>query len=250
MNTKIKAIIIDDEPMARQLLKGIIEENCPNIELMDLCQNLPEGVKSVHKNQPDLVFLDIEMPGHSGLELLDFFNDTDVNFSIIFTTAYNQYAIKAFKLSAIDYILKPLDSESIVAAVSRYGQNRERTSDLSVLRDNLTALPDNKKLAIHTVGSIRFIELMEICFFKADGAYTNITLLSGEKILSSRSLKYFEQTVCDFPNFIRCHKSFIVNVKEITKYVKSDGGSLLVNQQYEVAVSLDKLQEVLVKITL
>ena len=250
MSEKINVIIIDDEPMARQLLKGIIEDNCPNITILDYCQNLPEGVKSIHKNQPDLVFLDIEMPGNSGLELLDFFDDEAVNFSIIFTTAYNQYAIKAFKLAAIDYLLKPLDAESIISTIQRFEENRTKFNNLSALRANLAGQNVNKKLAIHTVGSIRFVELAEICFFKADGAYTNIILKSGEKILSSRSLKHFEQTIIDIPNFIRCHKSFIVNIDEISEYVKSNGGSLMVNFIHEIAVSPDKLQELLSKVSL
>jgi two-component system LytT family response regulator len=245
----MKVIIIDDEPMARQLLNGILQQNCPQVEVVDMCQNLPEGVKSIHKHNPDIVFLDIEMPGHSGLELLDFFNESDVNFSIIFTTAYNQYAIKAFKLSAIDYILKPLDSESIVAAVGRYELNREKTINFLALKENLSAQGSAKKLAIHTVSSILFVELKEICFMKADGAYTQIYSRDGNKLISSRSLKYFEQTLTDFPNFIRCHKSFMVNTDEIIEYVKTDGGSLIVTGKHEVAVSSDKWQDVLDKIT-
>ncbi|MEY3237629.1 MAG: hypothetical protein RI883_1730 [Bacteroidota bacterium] len=245
----IKAIIIDDEPMARQLLSGLIRENCPTIEIVDLCANLPEGVKSIHKNQPELVFLDIEMPGHSGLELLDFFNDNDVNFSIIFTTAYNQYAVKAFKLSAFDYILKPIDAESIIEAIDRFEVNRNKLSNFTVLKENLSVQNQSKKLAIHTVSSIHFIELNEICYMKADGAYTNIVLADGSTILSSRSLKHFEQTLIDIPNFIRCHKSFIVNMNYVTEYIKTDGGSLMVNGKHEVAVSSDKVQDILQKLS-
>lgn len=243
--TSVKAIIIDDEPLARQLLNGIISENCPEVTVVDLCQNLPEGVKSIRKNNPDLVFLDIEMPGHSGLELLDFFNDSEVHFSIVFTTAYNQYAIKAFKLSAIDYILKPIDPESIIQVVERFQSNRNKQVDFSVLRENLRNSNANPKLAIHTVSSIRFIELAEICFLKADGAYTHIHIRSGEKILSSKNLKYFEQVLAEQTNFIRCHKSFMVNINEIKEYVKSNGGSLIVYPNQEISVSGDKIQEIL-----
>lgn len=245
----MKAIIIDDEPMARQLLKGILNQHCPQVEVVDLCPNLPEGVKSIHKNQPDLVFLDIEMPGHSGLELLDFFNETDVKFSIIFTTAYNQYAIKAFKLSAIDYILKPIDAESIIESVRRFEANRSKSFDYSILKENLL-LSSGKKLAVHTVSSILFIELKDICHMKADGAYTHIYTRDKNRIVSSRSLKYFEQTLSDYSNFIRCHKSFIVNVDEIIEYVKTDGGSLFVTGKHEVSVSSEKWPEVLGKISL
>lgn len=245
---QINAIIIDDEPMARQLLNGLIKENCPNVNVLDLCPNLPEGVKSIHKNKPDIVFLDIEMPGHSGLELLDFFNDADVNFSIIFTTAYNQYAVKAFKLSAFDYILKPIDAESIIEVISRFEINRNKIGNFSILKENLSVQNLSKKLAIHTVSSIVFIELNAICFMKADGAYTNIFLSDGSTILSSRSMKYFEQTLAELSNFIRCHKSFIVNMDHVTEYIKTDGGSLKVNRKHEIAVSSDKIQEILEKL--
>lgn len=245
MMKNIKAIIVDDEPLARQLLNGMLLEKCPQVEVIDLCSNLSEGVKSIRKNKPDLVFLDIEMPGHSGLELLDFFNDDEVDFSIVFTTAYDQYAVKAFKLSAFDYILKPIDTERIQEVIQRFERDSEKRSSISVLRDNLKSSNPFKKLAIYTVNSIIFIELQQICYMKADGSYTNIYSKDDSKIVSSRSLKYFEQTLLDHPSFLRCHKSFIVNISHVTEYVKSDGGHLLVNFKHEVSLSPDKVQRVL-----
>lgn len=242
---EIRAIIIDDEPLARQLLKGMLQEYCPNVEILDLCSNLAEGVKSIHKNKPDIIFLDIEMPGHSGLELLDFFNPNEVDFSIIFTTAYNQYAVKAFKLSAIDYILKPIDSESLISAVERYSSHQNKILDFSILKENLSNHNQLKKLAIHTINSILFVELGSICHMKAEGAYTNIYLQNGDKILSSKSLKYFEQTLEEQSNFIRCHKSFIVNVHQIKEYIKTDGGSLKLNNDFEINVSPEKFKELM-----
>ena len=184
------------------------------------------------------------MPGHSGLELLDFFDENEVDFSIIFTTAYNHYAIRAFKLSAIDYLLKPLDEELIKDSVHRYERNLIKKTDFSTLRTNLSQSA-SKKIAIHTVSSVRFIELNQIVFFKADGAYTFITLISDEKITSSKNLKYFEQVLSDYPNFIRSHKSFIVNVNFISNYIKTNGGSFIVDGDYEVSVSPNKVDEIL-----
>jgi len=109
----MKAIIIDDEKRARVSLQLLMEEYCPEVTLVAECENLPEGVKAIHKHKPDLVLLDIEMPGHSGLELLDFFNENEITFAIIFTTAYNEFAIQAFKLSALDYLLKPIIPEEL-----------------------------------------------------------------------------------------------------------------------------------------
>jgi two-component system LytT family response regulator len=243
----IKAIIIDDEPMARQLLNGMLHSVCPNVEVLEMCANLPEGVKAIRKLKPNLIFLDIEMPGHSGLELLDFFDENEVDFSIIFTTAYNHYAIRAFKLSAIDYLLKPLDEESIKESVERFERNHIKKTDFSALRSNLQQ-SGTKKLAIHTIYSIRFVELDQIIFFKADGSYTQITLMNNESIISSRNLKYFEQVISDNENFVRCHKSYMVNVHFITDYIKSKGGTFMVQGNHEVAVSPAKVEEILKKL--
>lgn len=246
---KIKAIIVDDELMARNLLKGLLEDNCEQVDVVDLCTNLPEAVKSIRKNQPELVFLDIEMPGHSGLELLEFFNEAEVDFSIIFTTAYNQYAINAFKLSAIDYLLKPLDAETLVKAVQRFESKIYQELKMDLLRNNLKAQA-NKKLAIHTVSSIDFIELNDILFLKADGAYTHIYLKDNSKIMSSRNMKYFEDVLNFNPSFFRCHKSYIVHVQSISRYVKTDGGTLILNNEHEIDVSSSKISEVLELISL
>jgi two-component system LytT family response regulator len=244
----IKAIIVDDEPMARQLLNGMLNTVCPNVEVLELCSNLPEGVKAIRKMKPNLIFLDIEMPGHSGLELLDFFDENEVDFSIIFTTAYNHYAIRAFKLSAIDYLLKPLDEEAIKDAVERYERNAIKKTDFSTLRTNLNQNA-SKKLAIHTISSVRFVELNQIVYLKADGSYTQIILSNDEKITSSKNLKHFEQILADSSEFVRSHKSFIMNVNFITSYVKTDGGSFILNNTHEISVSPGKIEEILSKLS-
>ena len=113
----VKCIIIDDEPKARNLLEAIIEQYCPDLTIEALCEDLPTGIKAIKKHKPELIFLDIEMPGHSGLELMDFFDDEEVNFGIIFTTAYNEYALQAFRFSAIDYLLKPIQHTTLIETV-------------------------------------------------------------------------------------------------------------------------------------
>ena len=128
----MNAIIIDDEERARLSLRLLIQEFCPEIEILDECKNIPEAVKSIHKHQLNVVFLDIEMPGHSGLELLDFFSEKDVTFSIIFTTAYNNYAIKAFKLSAVDYLLQPINPIELQNAVDLVKKKNNQIEHLTV----------------------------------------------------------------------------------------------------------------------
>jgi two-component system LytT family response regulator len=239
------AIIIDDEEMARTLLQGMIAEYCNNITVVDLCKDLPNGVKSIRKNKPNFVFLDIEMPGHSGLELLDFFDENEVDFSIIFVTAYNRYAIQAFKLSAVDYLLKPIESDDLITAVSLFEKQKDKLN-LQVLKENLSG--KSNKIALHSVSSISFIDLDSILFFKADGAYTEVFLTNGKTILTSKSLKHFENTLIDNNQFYRCHKSYIVHLKHISDYVKSDGGYLKLGS-YEIGVSPDKIAYLLEKLS-
>lgn len=237
-----KAIIIDDEEMARSLLKGMLELYCPNIEVQALCNDLPSGVKAIRRHKPNIVFLDIEMPGHSGLELLDFFDESEVDFSIIFVTAYNRYAIQAFKLSAVDYLLKPIESEDLINAIALFEKQKSK-QNYGILKSNLSAKV-SKKIGIHGVSSVVFADLSDILFFQAEGAYTKVVLKDGKTLLASKSLKHFEQALFDRLEFYRCHKSFIVNIEYISEYVKSDGGYLKV-QQHEIGLSPDKVSVLL-----
>ncbi len=238
-----KAIIIDDEKNARILLEGMIIEYKPEIKIVDTCTNLQNGVISIYKNKPNLVFLDIEMPGQSGLELLNFFEDIEINFSIIFTTAYNQYAIQAFKLSAIDYLLKPIEPDALEAAIERF-KKHENLQNYNLLKSNL-ANSNDLKLALPTASSIKFVSLNSILYIKGDGGYTHFFLNDGSTVMVSKTLKVYEDILKEEPGFFRCHKSFIVNVKYISDYVKSDGGYLVIKNNHEIGVSHEKVAELL-----
>lgn len=244
---KIKAILIDDEKMARTLLSGLLERYCPEIELVEQCSDLPSGVKAIIKHKPNLVFLDIEMPGHSGLELLDFFDEQTTNFSIIFTTAYNQYAIKAFKLSAVDYLLKPIDPKELQQSIELY-KKQQNQIDYSILKSNLAKPVSNQKLAVHSIQSTKYIELKNLLFCKADGAYTEIYLKEGHHITSSKGLKHYEDLLKDNPQFIRCQKSYIINLHFVTEHIKSDGGFVMVNNIHKIPIAADKLSEITKKL--
>ena len=147
----IKSIIIDDEPKARLVLQAVLEQYCPNVTVLEHCADLPSGVKAIKKNKPELVFLDIEMPGHSGLELLDFFAPEEVNFNVIFTTAYNEYALQAFRFSAIDYLLKPIQHNQLMEAVARFEQKKGilQQQQILALQQNLyqTTILTTKELS-------------------------------------------------------------------------------------------------------
>lgn len=243
---KYTALLIDDEEMACRLLQGMLAQYCPQVDVVGICHDLPSGVKAIRKFKPDIVFLDIEMPGHSGLELLDFFDENEVDFSVVFVTAYNRYAIQAFKLSAVDYLLKPIDSEDLVRAVELVHKQRNKQS-LPILRDNLHT--QNKKIGLNTVSAITFVDLNDILFFQADGSYTKVVFTDNRSLITSKSLKHYEHTLAESSQFYRCHKSYIVNLQHIHQYVKSEGGYLKVGT-HAIGVSPDKVNYLLEKLSL
>ncbi len=245
----ISCIIIDDEPKARSLLRSIIEQYCPQLSIAALCEDLPSGVKAIKKHKPQLVFLDIEMPGYSGLELMDFFNDNEVDFSIIFTTAYNEYALQAFRFSAIDYLLKPIQHTQLIEAVERYTKQKfnKQPEQLRTLQENLKADTDwqEKRIVVPSGQSLHFIKPAEIIMIKGEAAYSEIHLTDGTKMLASKNLKHYEEVLSSVPVFFRCHKSYIINIRAVQQYVKSDGGYLKLNNNLTASLSPDKADEFL-----
>lgn len=242
----MKAIIIDDETRARTLLTKMLKEYCPDVEVVADCADLPAGVKAIRKLKPEVVFLDIEMPGYSGLELLDFFDENEINFSIIFVTAYNNYAIKAFKLSAVDYLLKPVEPDDLEQSLERLKRRtrKEHKNSLHTLKENLKE-EGLEKIAVPDSNTIRFLKLEEILYFKADNAYTEIYFADNSKLTISRTLKNIEDTLNGKAHFFRCHKSYIVNMDYLTDYVKSDGGYLVIKGKHSIPLSPDKVQDLL-----
>ncbi len=243
----IKAIIIDDEMKARKLLAAMIGDCDDKIKIVTECDDLPSGVKAIKKFSPQLVFLDIEMPTYSGLELFDFFNEEEINFSVIFTTAYGNYALQAIKFAAVDYLLKPINILALKDAIERFKKKYEKEN--KYLEKLLP--PEGyiyKKIALPQSNGYKFVPANEILFAKGEGAYTEIYLQSEEKILISRNLKYLEEMFEGLDFMIRCQKSYIVNTNHITAYIKNDGGYLLVADKYHVSISHEKLEIVLEKI--
>ncbi len=233
----MKAIIVDDELNARLALKGILEENFPEINIVAENADVPSAVKSIHAFQPELVFLDIAMPGYSGLELLKFFDENAINFKIIFVTAFAEYAINAFELSAVDYILKPIRIDALHRALSKVNDNKSVES-LKVLQGNLE-VPQNKKIALNTGDGITFIELLDILYLKADGSYTHFFLSNKNKITVSKKISEFERLE-QVGNFMRIHRSHIINLERIQKILKQDGGTVIMDNGDELSISSEK----------
>ncbi len=245
----ITSIIIDDEPKARVLLQAVIDQYCPTIKVLEQCADLPTGIKAIKKHKPQLIFLDIEMPGHSGLELLDFFAPEEVNFGIIFTTAYNEYALQAFKFSAIDYLLKPIQHLQLVDAVERFKKtiHENKTSQLLNLKENLNTevSAEVKKIAVPSGQTIHFFKPADIIMIKGEAAYSEIYFTQGKPLLASKNLKHFEDMLKPYSQFFRSHKSYIINRNAVLQYVKSDGGYLSMQGGLTAGLSTDKVTDFL-----
>lgn len=225
----IRAVIIDDESRARSTLAALLKEFCPSVEVVAECASVPEGVLAINQRRPQLVFLDIEMPEYSGFELLSFFRDID--FQVVFVTAYNEYALKAFEVSATDYLLKPVDIDKLKAAVekvSKRADSLDTQNRVDVLKDAFSSGQFNK-IALPVSEGLLFVEVPEIVFLEAEGAYTTVWLKNGSRILVSKKLKFFEEILEGRPNFFRSHRSFMVNINYLKKYNKADSSLLLDN---------------------
>lgn len=238
----LKVILIDDENRALNLLKAMLHINFPNIEILAMCNNLELGVKAIKKMKPDLVFLDIEMPGNSGLEILNYFDENEVNFEIVFITAYSEYAVEAFKLSAADYLLKPISDDILVKTVNKIILKNERIQSKKIynaLKENLD-LNVGKKIAITVGHSVKLIDLKNLVLMKADRSYTEVILDTDQMYIVSKNLGHFEEVLEPLHNFIRINKSNIVNLDFITEISKSDGGFITLNHKHEISISLEK----------
>lgn len=247
----MKAIIVDDERNNRLTLIKLIEKFCPQLQVVAECDSVDSAIIAVNNTTPDVVFLDVEMPGKNGFELLSHYK-YHCPFEIIFTTAYSQYAVKAFRLSALDYLLKPVDPEELIQAVFKLNQKvsleiKNKQFELLEQRINNNDL-SKKQLAISTLEGIYFVALDEIIHVDADSSYTKLFLINDEKIMSSKPLKYFEELLEDY-DFVRIHQSHIINLKHIRRYIRGDGGQVIMMNGAEIEVSRRKKDDLLAKIS-
>ncbi|CAL2088929.1 LytR/AlgR family response regulator transcription factor [Tenacibaculum sp. 190524A05c] len=242
----MKAVIIDDELKARSVLQTLIKEECPKIKETKEANDLLSGVELIKEFQPEIVFLDIEMPEYSGLEILDFLNEDQINFQIIFTTAYNHYAIEAFKLNAVDYLLKPIDGDELKEAIDKAEKligNKDIHKKLNELKISLSE-SNFKKIGLPNSNGIKFVDFNEIIMLEADGMYTKVSTVS-EEVLVSKPLKFFVSTLQKINTFYRPHRSYLVNLKYLREYVKKDGGYIVMENNKSVSISKDKKEEFL-----
>ncbi|MDA3880684.1 MAG: LytTR family DNA-binding domain-containing protein [Prolixibacteraceae bacterium] len=242
----LRTLIIDDEKHIREMLSGIVNEYCSNIDLLGTAKNIAEAEKSIKEWKPDLILLDINLPDGSGFDLLARLDESAP--MVIFITAYNEYAIKAFKFSAVDYIMKPINVEELIEALKRCEMHKEQdnlSSKLKVLLKNMdSSSSESKKIVLKTQESIHVVKVTEIVRCLADHNYTEFFLENGKKLLVSRTLKEYELLLNDY-DFFRPHQSHLINMNFISRFDKVDGGTLVMSDGSRVPVSKRKKDELL-----
>lgn len=244
----MKVVIIDDEAKARELLKNILIEKCDcSSEQIFEASNLKEGVEQINSSQPRLVFLDIEMPDEQGIELFKYFEKETISFEIIFTTAYSQYALQAFEMKALDYLLKPIRPTKVSEIVSKIRESQDRDNideKFRELKEALTKVNFNK-IGLPSSDGIHFVPMEEIIHLEADGMYTNIYTSNGKEFVVSKPLKYFSNLVESSNYFYRPHRSHIFNFKYLKQYVRKKGNYIVLENDQILPISKDKREEFL-----
>jgi two-component system LytT family response regulator len=233
----ITAIIIDDELKSRQGLETMLTEMVKDVSVIATAESVTIGIKAIEKHQPDLVFLDVEMPKNDGFELFNAIHP--INFEVIFTTAHEQYALKAFRTTAIDYLLKPIDLDELVNAVKKVEEKRSNDTvnkNFEVFMNNLKSNSANQQIAISSSDGLLFIKIENIVYLRGDGAYTYFFLKTGERITTSKNLKEYEDLLAEY-DFFRVHKSYLINLHEMKKYVRGEGGYVVMSNGDSADVS-------------
>jgi two-component system LytT family response regulator len=242
MENHLKAVIIDDEEGARFMLASLLKDYCPEIEVVASCSNVPDGVLAINKYDPQLVFLDIEMPEYNGFELINFFKEID--FEIIFITAYSQYAVQAFEVSAIDYLLKPLDVEQLKKAVSKV---KEKTSYSNIqerldLMKSVYGGEQIQKIALPLGDGLAFVDVNDVVFFEAERSYTHVFLRDHNKFLISKPMRFFEDLLEHREQFFRLHRSYLINLNFVKKYTRKES-MVVMDNQTAIPLARNKKQE-------
>jgi two-component system, LytTR family, response regulator len=236
---KYTAIIIEDEEPAVKMLQWLITTYCPEINVLAIVSNAADGIVKIKALKPQIVFLDIEMPRMNGFEMLTHF-DGQLPFKVIFTTAYDQYAIQAIKFSAVDYLMKPIDKDELITAVAKLSEYQNIQAEQVKLLN--TIKQDLKKIALSTLDGVEIIEIENIVHCKSDSNYTYVHFADKSKRLYTKTLKSLEELL-EGQSFMRIHQSHLINLKYLTKYIKGDGGDVVLSTGESMPVARNKKQE-------
>ena len=239
---KLTSIIVEDEETSREILRNYLKKYCPNVSIVGEASNVEEALVLIRNNPLDLVFLDVEMPYGNAFDLLD--KVGDINFETIFVTAYNQYAMDALNAHASYYLMKPISIDELIKAVDYVTEIKTKEDALQ----NQVLVPKTNsvsgKITIPQLNGFEVINTSDILYCKADDNYTEIHLNTNKKKIVSKTLKYFEDILID-GSFARVHKSYLVNVNEVVKYVKGKGGSVVLSNGKEIMVSASRKSDLL-----
>lgn len=241
----IKAIITDDDNSCIEALAALLKKHCPQVAVVGFCNSTNEAVKLIAEHAPHIVFLDVEMNGEFGFDLLK--KIPVPNFEIVFTTAHEKYALQAIKTSCLEYLLKPIDAIELQTAVLKFEKNQQlvlNQKKIEVLLANISSIDNSiTKIMIPSHDAHTFLDTNEIICCEADMNYTNVFTNKGEKIVSTKNLKEFEETL-NPKSFFRCHKSWLINTHFIKKFMKSDSQVLMTNDML-IDISVRKKEEFL-----
>lgn len=235
----ISAIIVDDEFQSRQVISLMMASLFPEVKIVGQAGTVKEALSSIEKKQPQLVFLDVQLQNETGFDLLDKLPEPD--FELIFTTAHNEFAVKAFRYSALDYLIKPIDPGELECAVRKAKKAMQSKSSIKEQLKLLTRhldgsnrIPD--QIAIPTPEGLMFVQIKDIIYCHGLGNYTEFFLVNDQKITSSHTLKQYEELLSDHP-FFRAHKSFLINLAHIKKYLRGEGGTAVMSNGHEVEIA-------------
>lgn len=239
---KIKTILVDDEPRGLTSLQLLLQMNCPDVEIIALCGSAAEAKEQIEILHPQLIFLDIAMPGKTGFDLLREW--PEINFEIIFVTAYNDYMLQAFHFSAVDYLLKPVEEELLEEAVKRARKKIEEKTGSRHIETFMHNIGHKKgsqkmKLCIPSLKGFQVIDIHSIIYCEANGSYTNFHFIDHPTICASKPIHDYEELLSDC-SFVRIHKSFIVNLEHVKEYIRGEGGSVILSNTHQVEVSRRK----------
>ena len=242
----IRCILIDDESNSLEMMEWLLKTYCPQVKIEAMCNSAANGIEAINKYKPDVIFLDIEMPHMNGFDMLEQFDK--LSFDIVFCTAYDQFAIKAFRYSALNYLLKPVDPEDLKDTIRRLEQRKAAPSrdQIDLLLQNMrqAVRPPVQRIALTANDGMIFVSTEEILYCQAESNYTYVVLKGGKKILVSKVLKDIDETLSG-NDFFRIHNSYLINLNHIAKFVRGEGGYVILTVGHHADISRRKKEEFL-----